>query len=439
MRIKNLNYTGDGNDDRTVTGVGYQPDVVIVVREGAGNGTDVAVISTSAMDAGDSKGMVGATAPTTGFIKSLDADGFTVGTDGSVNANSIKYHALCLKADAADLKVDKYTGDGINDRQFTGLNFNPDGVITMKEGPTRVLFRTTGHSGDQSAPFTNTSRESNLIQALITDGFELGSDGDVNADGTVYYYVAWKDVAGFIKTKPYTGDGSDPSNLTGSGFDPDYAMHHRTTGSNKYPVSHPTSLGDSTDSSIYFTDIANSTNRIQQLITDGVELGGNEEVNANGDGYGAWHLLDGDSQASGQTVTPSPTAMVMSVNAPAIAGSGTATAITPSPTAMVMSVVAPVITLGTGDQTVTPSPVAMVMSINAPVLSGSGTATPITPAALVMVMTVISPVLNLGGGVTILLTLDTSQTEAITLDSTQTSTLVLDSSQDESITLEATP
>ena len=68
-------YIGNGIDSRAITGLGFQPDVVIIKSATA----KVAVIRTSTMSGDNSKEMVGATALQANRIQSLDTNGFTSG------------------------------------------------------------------------------------------------------------------------------------------------------------------------------------------------------------------------------------------------------------------------------------------------------------------------------------------------------------------------
>ncbi len=56
-RLATGNYTGNGTDDRAITGLGFQPDVVIV----KGDVAETAVMRTSTMAGDASKPLVGPT------------------------------------------------------------------------------------------------------------------------------------------------------------------------------------------------------------------------------------------------------------------------------------------------------------------------------------------------------------------------------------------
>lgn len=89
--IKVGTYTGTGAA-RTITGVGFQPDIVLTKTDG-----QVAILKTSSM-AGTLSMPVITTAGNTTGITGFASDGFTLGTSSSANGNGSTFHYLALKA-----------------------------------------------------------------------------------------------------------------------------------------------------------------------------------------------------------------------------------------------------------------------------------------------------------------------------------------------------
>jgi hypothetical protein len=87
--------------------------------------------------------------------------------------------------------------------------------------------------------------------------------------------------------------------------------------------------------------------------------------------------------------TLAPVGMALSVNAPSLAGSGSAPVTAPA-ISMAFSVVAPALA-ATGAAPVAPAPTVLAMSVAAPALSGSGTATAITVGVVLLVLSVNAP------------------------------------------------
>lgn len=99
-KLKISTYTGDGNATQGITGVGFQPDAVMVIPDE--NGGNFCHIKTSGMGGTDSKSLASA-ALNTDAITALDADGFTVG-DGSgggsndnMNDSGVNYAYMAWK------------------------------------------------------------------------------------------------------------------------------------------------------------------------------------------------------------------------------------------------------------------------------------------------------------------------------------------------------
>ncbi len=80
MRVATGSYVGNGIDNRAISAIGFQPDVVLV----KGTNNEQAVIHTATMPDDLSK-EIESGSNQTGAIKTLDADGFTLGTNVRVN------------------------------------------------------------------------------------------------------------------------------------------------------------------------------------------------------------------------------------------------------------------------------------------------------------------------------------------------------------------
>jgi hypothetical protein len=131
VNVKLGTYTGTGADNRSITGVGFQPDFVLVK-----GGANRAVICTDTMDTGDAKCITGANGMETDQIQALEADGFQVGTSARVNANTTVYYYLALRDDGnGDFCTFSYTGNGADDRNITNAATPPGAQPTSRRVP----------------------------------------------------------------------------------------------------------------------------------------------------------------------------------------------------------------------------------------------------------------------------------------------------------------
>lgn len=189
--IKVGTYTGNGSDNHGITGVGFQPQVVII--KGADNGYANLRFGTT----GDSSQFFGDVANLSNYIQSLDSDGFTVGTGNSINNSSVTYYYCAIKSVSGQTAVGNYTGNATDNRSITGVGFEPELVwVKANSGSYQLQFTSTAHSADSTSDTApNTANYANGIQALESDGFQVGTDARVNNNTTPYFYYAVRNAA----------------------------------------------------------------------------------------------------------------------------------------------------------------------------------------------------------------------------------------------------
>ena len=262
-------YTGNGSAGRTITTL-FQPDAVIVKSDSG----DDAVIRTSVMPASVAKDITGSGALAANLITSFGATGFVVGSDTSVNGSGKTYYWTAMKT-GTNINVGMYTGNGADDRNISGLSFQPDWVVTMGDAQ-QDYFKPAPLAGDEAFAMNGTGAVTNRIQALQATGFQVGSDVNVNENTRAYYWIAFG-ATSKAAVSSYTGDGSDNRNVTGLGFSPAFVWIKRSsllTGvwrNDAVP-------GDRT---LYWDATLPAADRIQSLIADGFQVGGDHEVNNN--------------------------------------------------------------------------------------------------------------------------------------------------------------
>ena len=245
--FKTMLYRGDSNNGHSVTGVGFQPDLVWIKERtstsshqwhdsvrGAGN----VLISnvTSAESYSDT------------YLYSLDSDGFTLGTSGGVNASTDDYVAWCWKAggpavanndgsitsqvsvnQTAGFSIVSYTGTGANATVGHGLDKTPKFIITKNRdasvnwviyhssvGATQYLRFTTNAATTQSSIFNDTEPTSSV--------FSLGSSSTPNGNGQEQIAYCWAEIEGYSKFGNYNANGVPNGNFVYCGFKPAWLM-----------------------------------------------------------------------------------------------------------------------------------------------------------------------------------------------------------------------
>jgi hypothetical protein len=300
LRMATGSYTGNAVDDRLIA-PGFQPDLVIV--KAATAQTSVARTSTMAGDA--AKPLSGATNLTANLIQSLPATGFRVGTDARVNANGTTYHWTAVKASGNAFRVGSYSGNGGASQAISGFGFQPEYVAVLGAVAQPAVQRFTGMT--RAFQFNADTGGTTRITSLDADGFTVGNSAEVNTNLSNYHYIAFNDVANTIEAGTYSGTGGDNRNFTGVGFQPGYALIRSGDTVTARAGQHRTS-SLSGDSTLQFDNVANATNRIQSLLSNGFQLGTDGSVNANTIGYHYLALANtagGCSQFTSETVTAS--------------------------------------------------------------------------------------------------------------------------------------
>ena len=291
-------YTGNNTNNRQITDVGFQPDVVLIKRD---NNAGLAIAKTSLMATNTSFSPAG-TASYTDAITELTATGFRLGTNALANDSGGEYHWQAFggaynpdtNSGSEDFIVGAYTGNGIDSRQIISpLSLD---LVTISSAAVTGSWRTSANSGDQTNYFTATNAATNLIQNISSSNFEIGTAGGVNTLNTVYYWFGFKNGTNF-NVGSYTGNGSS-QNIYSPGFQPDLVWIKSTT--NQAGVLKPSTLeGNGVQ---LFPASANTANAFDKFVINGFRLNSNVALtNASGGiyHYAAWRV---------------PTSGVLSVN-----------------------------------------------------------------------------------------------------------------------------
>jgi hypothetical protein len=212
-------YTGDNNSTQSIT-TGFQPDLVWVKRTTA----LAATFRTSSMIDNAASFFMNTASNSTGiYFTTLDSGGFTVGSTN--NTLGGVYYYVAFKNVSGASTVGKFTGNGMDNRNITGLGFEPDFVLVKQETNTVGVFNTTEMYGDYSSVTTAAASAANHIQELQSDGFQVGNSTSINVNGIVNHYVAFGGSpdpapAGsfFMERGSFTGNGT--SQFIETSFEP---------------------------------------------------------------------------------------------------------------------------------------------------------------------------------------------------------------------------
>ena len=73
----------------------------------------------------------------------MGSDGFTVGSNATVNTNATVYHYVAWNEVAGLMDVGTYSGDGADNRNITGVGFAPELLIVKSDATTAKTAAST--------------------------------------------------------------------------------------------------------------------------------------------------------------------------------------------------------------------------------------------------------------------------------------------------------
>ena len=189
-------------------------------------------------------------------LTAFGSDGFTVGDDAGVNANTGTYVSWNWKAGSSNTSVSasgsgdgyinsatyranttsgfsivQYTGANsqISNTQHTkvthGLGAKPDMVIIKETGGADDWVVHLGTKNDTHLHFNSTDGEDGgsyvgYWSASDSTHLKIGNDSKVNNNGDTYIAYLFKNVKGFSKFGSYTGNGNVDGAFVYTGFKP---------------------------------------------------------------------------------------------------------------------------------------------------------------------------------------------------------------------------
>ena len=239
-------YTGNGGTN-TITGVGFEPDLVWIKNRSSAN-------SHQLVDSvrGATKHVFSNTTDQeytyANGLTSFNTDGFSIGNLNDVNNASYNYVGWCwdagsgspvsntygtitstVKANpATGFSVATYTGTGVAGSIGHGLGVVPKLYIIKQrtDAGNNWIVQTTAVDGSLDYLFLNaTNAKGNSGDALPTSSvINISGNNDVNGSGDGIVAYCFADVEGYSKIGSYTGNGSTNGPFVYTGFKPAFVM-----------------------------------------------------------------------------------------------------------------------------------------------------------------------------------------------------------------------
>ena len=259
-------YTGDGNGGRSITGVGFKPDLVWIKGRTNASYDQKLWDSVRGPELQLEPSSTTAEAKNNGAVRSFDSDGFSIGGYGAVNLNGSSQVAWCWKAGgAAVANTDGSINSSVSANQTAGfsiVSYSGTGSAgTVGHGlgkrPKVVIVKNRNNSTNWPVFFDGISDNENEVLQLnltnpeatastffnggdtTTTTFPLGTGGgQTNSSGHEYIAYCWAEIEGYSKFGSYTGNGNADGPFVYCGFKPAWVMVKRsTTGGNEgWPI-----------------------------------------------------------------------------------------------------------------------------------------------------------------------------------------------------------
>lgn len=300
-----LIWTGDGNDDRNISGTIFQPGLIWAFGRSG-------IINRSIIDA--ERGathyfdniVAAADATEADGIQAFNSSGFQVGTHDRFNKDGDTFGAWCFEESAdAGFAAVSYVGDDNAGRTVAhGLGATPEFFMVIDEDSVKggqVFHKDLNNSSspeDFYIEFFDKEEDVNNINrwndtAPDSTNITLGSGATNNKLNDNFVLYAWAPITGKSFFGKYSGTGAELA-ITGLGFRPSMVMMNNI--SNGTQASGAWSFFDSTrgetkrmkfDQNTAEETIAES---LKSFDNDGFTLGTSDRVNINTDQYifGAW-------------------------------------------------------------------------------------------------------------------------------------------------------
>ena len=286
-----ITYVGDRPTNAGKTGMGFQPDLVIIKGRSFSDHWSVLDVLRGANVIGTNQ--TDAETSFSGFT--FDSDGFTVGSSGQANSNGETHIGWGWKAGgsgvsntdgtitstvsanpAAGFSIVKYTGSGYQaDGTSTvghGLGAKPRLIIQKRLNSTQIFYAITDIvTGSPQYVQFDTSAAANITAPTnfqITDS--VFTNWESNGNDIINYCFA--DVAGYQKIGTYSGTGSSLEITVG--FKPRFVMIKRVASSgDRWLVVDSFRGGDTNNDS--FLDFQDTLSERDMNATNGLTFNSN--------------------------------------------------------------------------------------------------------------------------------------------------------------------
>jgi hypothetical protein len=241
-------YTGNATNNTSITGVGFQPDL-LWIKDRTNNNNHSIQDAVRGAGYNMQTNTTNAEGLATETISSFDTDGWTMNNGGGVNGSGAAFAAwnwLASNTTASNtdgsitstvsanttsgFSIVSYTGTGSNATVGHGLGVAPKMYICKSRssarswavyneniGNTKALFLNTSDAQDTDATYWNSTSPTNSVVSL-------GSRSEMNHSGENFVMYCFAEKKGFSKFGSYTGNGNADGTFVYTGFKPAFVI-----------------------------------------------------------------------------------------------------------------------------------------------------------------------------------------------------------------------
>lgn len=289
-----VTYSGNGSNNHTITGVGFNADFVWNKLK---NGNDDHRLFDKVRGINKYVESSNATVEVTDAILSTNSDGYVLTDAGEVNSNTGTYVSWNWIANGqgssntdgsinttytsvnttAGLSIVTYTGTGSNATIGHGLGVAPKMIIIKSRSHAKdwtVYHASLGNTkwlelNGTAAEQTNSNRWNNT--SPTNQVFSVGVDSGVNGSGYTYVAYCFAEKTGYSKFGSYVGNDNNDGSFIYTGFKPAFVMIKKTNETNDWFIQDNKRLGY--NAANYYleanTNLAEQSNSDIDLVSNG--------------------------------------------------------------------------------------------------------------------------------------------------------------------------
>jgi len=303
-------YTGN-QTVRSITGVGFQPDLVWTKSR-----TDTKEDHLHDAVRGATKivfpGNTAVEETQVDRLTSFDSDGFSLGTSIYENGNGLNFASWNWKANGTGVSntdgsitstvsanttsgfsIVSYTGTGANATVGHGLGVAPSMIIVKRRNVAEnweVYHQSLGNGQSirlnlSDASFTTSGRWNNT--SPTSSVFSLGVTPAVNGSGDTFIAYCFADVKGFSKIGSYVGNGNADGTFVYTGFKPAWVIQKPIDVVQNWQIHDTKRDGYNPKNDNLSSNNSNSEadNKFIDILSNGFKLRRSDVLNVSGDNY----------------------------------------------------------------------------------------------------------------------------------------------------------